>query len=95
MTIWPPSFAPVETYDPLSIGQALLLYAGIPLLIILTVVLLVSAPSWTRQGRHRPGMGWDADPLTISSDNSAVAPALPAGDGPDAYRDSGGGSGRW
>ncbi|HET8971257.1 MAG TPA: hypothetical protein VFN19_09375 [Candidatus Nanopelagicales bacterium] len=93
MTVWPPSFIPVEIYDPLSFGEAVLIYLGIPLLIILVVSVLVSAPSWTRQGRHRPGQGWDADPLTLGASERGAEPAeLAAGQNP---ADPGGGSGRW
>ncbi|MEJ7629045.1 MAG: hypothetical protein WKF54_05580 [Nocardioidaceae bacterium] len=45
---------------PLSTLNALLIFAGIPLLVILVVSLLVFAPSWVNGPRYRPGQPWDA-----------------------------------
>ncbi len=85
---------PIEVYSPYSLGEALLLFVGIPLLAIAIVTLLVYAPAWTRSGRHRPGQGWDADPLWIAPDGTEPAPpALPATS--DAPPETGGSSGRW
>lgn len=103
---WLPSLIPEQVYDPLSLLQIVLVYLGIPLLVVLVVVLLVSAPAWTRQGRHRPGLGWDSDPLLVGSgapsDATSALDATAARvdeDGSPAETDSpgsaGGSSGRW
>lgn len=44
----------------LSTLDALLIFAGIPLLVILVVSLLVFAPSWVNGPRYRPGQPWEA-----------------------------------
>ncbi len=95
---WLPSNMPTEVYTPYSLAEALGLFIGIPLLFFIIVFVLVSAPGWTRAGRHRPGQGWDADPLWVEGGGSAAARgALPASETPegeatDADRGS---SGRW
>lgn len=96
---WVPSNMPVEVYTPFTIGQVLFYFVLLPLLFVLLVVVLVSAPSWTRAGRHRPGQGWSSDPLLIGA-GAESAPALAAGDraaGADDAddADTGGSSGRW
>ena len=68
--------AQVEAYTEPTLLQVILIYAGIPLLVIVVVVLLVSAPSWTRKGRHQPGAAWEGDALVLGS-SGATAPALP------------------
>lgn len=45
---------------PLSALDALLIFAGIPLLVIVGVALLVYAPGWVNGPRYRPGQPWDA-----------------------------------
>ena len=85
---------PIEVYTPYSLGESLLLFLGIPLLFIVVVALLVYAPGWTRSGRHRPGQGWDADPLWIAPGGADTGPPeLPAT--PDSPSETGGSSGRW
>ncbi len=93
---WVPTNMPVEVYTPLTIGQVLLYFVLVPLLFVLVVVVLVSAPSWTRSGRHRPGQGWSSDPLLIGA-GAEAAPALTAEEGSPAQddADTGGSSGRW
>jgi hypothetical protein len=46
----------------LDLGTTLLLYVGIPALVIGTIWLLVSAPSLARGPRYRPGLSWLAAP---------------------------------
>ncbi len=93
---WVPSNMPVEVYTPFTTGQVLFFFVLLPLLFVLVVFVLVSAPSWTRSGRHRPGQGWSSDPLLIGAGPEA-APALGPGEGSaaDDGADSGGSSGRW
>ena len=49
--------------DPVSIStlKVLAIFAGIPLLVIITVSLLVLAPGWVKGPRYRPGLPWEAD----------------------------------
>jgi hypothetical protein len=47
----------------LSAGEAIAIYAGIPLLLFLVIALLVYAASFTRGPRYRPGLGWWAAPV--------------------------------
>ncbi len=44
----------------LSTLHVLLLFVGIPLLVIVVVSLLVLAPGWVNGPRYRPGQPWDA-----------------------------------
>jgi hypothetical protein len=46
----------------MSTLQALLVFAGIPLLAIVVISLLVMAPSLAKGPRYRPGQQWDAPP---------------------------------
>ena len=77
--------------EPLSLLEALLWLAGIPLLIFVLVILLVSAPSIARGPRYRPGLGWWAAPVWFNGPDDAdlaVRQATPTTDG-------GGASARW
>jgi hypothetical protein len=47
--------------QPTSTLHVLLLFAGIPLLVIIVVSVLVMAPSMARGPRYRPDQEWDAD----------------------------------
>lgn len=44
----------------MSTLDVLLVFVGIPLLVIAAVSLLVYAPSWVKGPRYRPGQSWDA-----------------------------------
>lgn len=95
---WLPSNMPDEVYDPATLAQVLLIYVGLPLAFVVIVALLVSAPSWTRAGRHRPGSGWDSDPLMVEAGGTRAA--LPTSGDESAPRQddgpgTGGSSGRW
>lgn len=99
---WIPSNMPVEVYDPYSVGQGLLYFVALPLAFIVIVSLIVSAPAWTRAGRHRPGSGWDSDPLWVGRGEQAPEvsdtsehPAQISQDGGDEPSEPGGSSGRW
>lgn len=43
--------------------EAIGIFVGIPLGVFLLIVLAVSVPSWVRDGRYRPGMAWEAEPV--------------------------------
>jgi hypothetical protein len=86
---------PVQDQSPavMSTGQAVLVFVGIPLLVVGLVWLVVSAPGWTRSGRTGDADAWAGDPLVID----APAPVEPvaalseaAGEDP-----TGGTSARW
>jgi hypothetical protein len=47
---------------PMSMLHVLLLFVGVPLLIITVVTLLVITPSLIRGPRYRPGLSWWAKP---------------------------------
>jgi hypothetical protein len=76
-------------------GHTLLVFAGIPALIIAVVALLVFAPTLTSGPRYRPGLSWWAPPVWIGGPgthpNEADVPELAAG--PDADRTATAGSG--
>lgn len=65
-------------------AQTLLVFVGIPLLVISVVTLLVYAPSIARGPRYRPGLSWWAPPVWIGGpaedpDEATGAPALTPG----------------
>jgi hypothetical protein len=47
---------------PMSTLHALLLFGGVPLLVIIVITLLVMAPSLAKGPRYRPDQEWDAGP---------------------------------
>ena len=83
-----------EVYTEPSILQVILIYAGIPALVIIAVVLLVYAPSWTRQGRHQPGKSWDTESLLLGGD-SASGNFPTAGEAGERPSSTGGTSATW
>ncbi len=82
----------------MSTLQALLVFAGIPLLIMVVLTLLVMVPSLARGGsRHRPGQEWDGAPEWFGGPEvqaDSDRPRLTAGTGPGSA-DTGGASARW
>lgn len=46
--------------------QLVLIFVGIPALVLLLIVLATLAPGWTRAGRYRPGEPWNYDPIIIN-----------------------------
>lgn len=92
-------------------GQTLLVFAGIPALIVAVVTLLVFAPSIARGPRYRPGLSWWAPPVWINGPSGATgdtavdraatdAPQLSGGDptataGTGLARTTGGASASW
>lgn len=80
-----------EPGEPLSALQTLAIFVGIPALLFVIIVLLVSAPSMARGPRYRPGLGWWAAPVWFNGPedaDAAVRGATPTTGG-------GGASARW
>lgn len=50
----------------LSTLQAVLIFVGIPALVVFLLVLATLAPGWTRAGRYRPGEPWNYEPIVIN-----------------------------
>jgi hypothetical protein len=75
----------------MSTLQALMIFAGIPILFYAVVALLVYAPSWGRSPKYRPGLTWFAEPVWFNPPANA-ADAL--GQAVTAA-DAGGTSARW
>ena len=70
---------------PLLSGHTLLVFVGIPALVVAVVALLVFASSIASGPRYRPGLSWWAPPVWIGGPeplkpNPANLPELPAGD---------------
>jgi len=80
-------------------GQTLLVFVGIPALIVATVSLLVFAPSIAKGPRYRPGLSWWAPPVWIGGpaeqDEAVDAPQLEAGPDSGAALTTGGASASW
>jgi hypothetical protein len=84
---------PGEQGDVMSIGQAVLVFAGIPLAIAAVIYLLVLAPSWTRSGRSDLGDGLTTEPFVLGGDGPADRAALASAEpGADATSDETGGT---
>jgi hypothetical protein len=83
----------------LDLGTTLLIFAGIPALVIATVWVLVSAPYWARGPRYRPALSWWAGPKWFNGpawfgtprQDEARAAVVPT----DATWKGGGTSARW
>jgi hypothetical protein len=86
---------PSEVYTEPSILQVILIYAGIPALVIIAVVLLVYAPSWTRQGRTQPGKSWDTESLLLGGDAGSEHVPGPTGKSGERPDSTGGTSATW
>jgi len=78
------SAAPAWADDPMpgsgsdtvmSTGQAILVFVGIPVVVVSLIYLLVSAPGWTRGGRASSADAWTSDPLVLGTDDTATATA--------------------
>jgi hypothetical protein len=86
-------------------AQTLLVFVGIPLLVIAVVSLLVYAPAIAKGPRYRPGLSWWAPPVWIGGPSEELeqseqtgAPALPPGKTAPATavaRTTGGASASW
>ncbi|HEU4948840.1 MAG TPA: hypothetical protein VFT31_16960 [Kribbella sp.] len=56
-------------------GQTLLVFVGIPVLVIAVVALLVNASSIATGPRYRPGLSWWAPPVWIGGPSAEPAEA--------------------
>ena len=102
-----PAFATDSVYDQhptglITPGEAVLIFAGIPLLVAALVWLLVSAPSWTRKARTSDAAAFSGDALVVGSeaemtvgggDFASGKPAMDIASGIDVP--PGGTSARW
>lgn len=59
--------------------EAIAIFVGVPLGVFLLIVLAVSVPSWVRDGRYRPGVRWEADPVWFNGPEDQRARHRPAG----------------
>jgi hypothetical protein len=86
-------------------GHTLLVFVGIPALVVAVLALLVFASSIAQGPRYRPGLSWWAPPVWINGPSAtkpdpASLPQLPAGTTPAAAgtgvaRTTGGASASW
>jgi hypothetical protein len=76
----------------LSVLQTIGIFVGIPLLIFMTIVVLVLAPSAARGPRYRPGLGWWAAPVWFNGPDDAERAVRESADSPSK---GGGASARW
>lgn len=87
--------------DPITAGAAILVYIGIPALIIAVVWVLASLPSIVRGSRYRPGSTDTVDELLVSGQSLLLTTGAPSGEPertalPAAADDEvGGTSARW
>ena len=70
-------------------GHTLLVFVGIPALVIAVIALLVFAPSIATGPRYRPGLSWWAPPVwingpTATKPDPAKLPELPGAPGSTA-----------
>jgi hypothetical protein len=83
----------------MSTLHAILLFVGVPALIVAVISLLVVAPSLARGPRYRPGQEWDAQSEWLSGGEveppTAESRQLTTGDESDGDADAGGASARW
>jgi hypothetical protein len=86
-------------------GHTLLVFVGIPALVVAVLALLVFASSIAQGPRYRPGLSWWAPPVwiggpTVTKPDPASLPELPAGPsaataGTGVARTTGGASASW
>jgi hypothetical protein len=77
----------------LSVVQTLLIFAGIPLAVIIIIWILVSVPAKAKGPRYRPGLGWWAAPVWFNGPDNADAAVRSAQ--PTPIKEGGGASARW
>jgi hypothetical protein len=81
-----------ETQADVSVAQALLLFAVVPLVLMLLISAVVWLPGAVRSGRYRPQRGWTAAPVWFAGPADPVAAVEAATVGTSAR---GGASGDW
>ncbi len=62
-----------QQVNAMSPGTALLVFLGIPLLVVALVWLLVSAPGWTRDGRPSDSEAWTGEPVVVGASAPAAS----------------------
>ncbi len=92
-----PAFALVrdDGDDPgraMPVGEALLVFVGVPVALFLIISLLVMAPSLARGPRYRPDLGWWAAPVWFGGPPGDVAAAIAKA---EPVEGRGGASARW
>ena len=88
--------------------QYVLIFVGIPAVVVVLIVLAIMGPGWTRAGGYRPGEPWDHEPVLINAAitgdvREAVKPTPVSelgslgytGDGLGTSHREGGASARW
>ena len=63
----------------MTVVETILVFAGIPLAIILLLVLLIVVPGGSKRSRYKSGQPWEHDPIWYEPH-----PDGPAGHGPHA-----------
>lgn len=81
-----------DEHTSMSIGQAVLLFGVLPLVLLLVLSLVVWLPGAVRSGRYRPQRGWNAAPVWFAGPADPVAAVETASVGGDKR---GGASGDW
>ena len=83
----------------MDLGTALLVFVGLPALVILVIWLLAAAPSIARGPRYRPGLSWWATPEWFNGPDWFGGPreeeSMAAVTPQDATLAGGGSSARW
>jgi len=79
----------------MSTGQAILVFIGIPLVVVAVIYLLVSAPGWTRGGRASSADAWTSDPMVLGVGDAAVSSPAIEPSAAAATDESGGTSASW
>ena len=81
-----------EPGDPLPLGTSLLVFVGIPLLIMALTAVPIFAGASRKKSRYRPAEGWNAQPMWFAGPDDPEA-AVSGADPKQAGR--GGASGSW
>ena len=82
--------------DPLSTLEAFLIYGG-TIVAGFAVAILLTALSFRKSSRYRPGQPWEHDSVWVGGEPGEKAAEAPAGDSEQAATapGSGGASGKW
>ncbi len=77
---------------PMPVGEALLIFVGVPVALFLIISLLVTVPSLVRGPRYRPDLGWWAPPVWFGGPSGDVAATIAKA---EPVEGRGGASARW